>query len=156
MAFQLVPVIAAILAFAAKSGTKAAIKKYGKKAVDEAVDIKKKQKSANQKDKNYVATTDKSTKTAPQSVFTRLNNLEKRIESMRELIKQGKGDPKKLDAFKKQEKNLLDMMAEETDLMGGSGSMYGKFNKGGLTKKKKTAGYNKGGMIDYRKTGMFK
>ena len=148
MAGPIIPVIAAVLGFITKSGIKAATKKYGKKVVDEAID----KKSAGQKARNYVSKAGGkggSGKTTPRSVNTRLNIVEKEIRSVEIKLEKGsltKGASqtmkKKRDALKSQRQNLLDMAAEDPDILGGADSMYGKFNKGG--------------MVDYRKKGLFK
>ena len=133
--------IPAILLFIARLGIKAATKKYGKKIVDEAI----KKKSTGQQARNYIKKTDTSVSTAPQSVSTRINNVDSRIASLQKLIREGKNvkaGQKRLEALKKQRNNLMDMAEEDPDILGGPDSMYGKFNKGG--------------MIDYRKKGLFR
>jgi len=148
------PVVAAVLAFMAKKGIKAAVKKYGKKTVDNAKKVKQEKrnkKSKMQENTNRISEADTSNMTTPRSVMGRMNLVEKKIRDMEELIKQGspRGNPKELSKLKERFKNLDDMYSEELnlgDVLGGKDSVYGKFSRGGLSKT---------GHTDYRKKGMF-
>ena len=136
MAGPLTPLIIAAISFIAKEGIKAATKKYGKEAVREAASFKKlrtKYQKTVEADNSGGEDNDRNFGVSKAKVTRSQNALSKAIN-----------EHLGPDASIQDKINLRTMLQDN------------KFNKGGLTKKKKTAGYNKGGMIDYRKTGMFK
>jgi len=144
--------VVAVLAYMAKKGITAAVKKYGKKAVDNAKKEKRAKKSKMQENTNRISEADTSNRTAPRSVFSRINLVEKKIRDMEELIKQGnpRGNPKELSKLRERLRNLDDMYGEELDfgdVLGGKDSVYGKFSRGGLSRT---------GHTDYRAKGLFK
>ena len=134
-----VPVIAAIVAFIAKSGVKAAIKKYGKNAVNSAT---KKTNPRGKKIKHK----------KPKSPEDRLMSIEDKIL---DITGNGNKSPdsltpaaqNRLSLLKQRKQNLEEMLEDLSQSGESSADVYGKFSKGGLTKTNHT---------DYRSKGLFR
>ena len=168
MAGPLIPIAIAIGSYIAKKGVKAAIKKFGKKAVDEAKSVKnvKKDSLESTLGRKRTGPTPKPSdsaafraaeKAARKKADEKLNpslrnsdlpraSIESRMSDvrsqLRELMKSEKPDFKAVDRLQNRLENLKGMKADRPDLT----TMGGKFSRGGLSTTHK----------DYRKTGLFK
>tara|TARA_R110000796_G_scaffold227131_1_gene343706 strand:+ start:71 stop:571 length:501 start_codon:yes stop_codon:yes gene_type:complete len=165
MAGPLIPIAIAIGSYIAKKGVKAAIKKFGKKAVDEAKSVKKDSLESTLGRKRTGPTPKPSDsaafraaeKVAKRKADEKLNpslknpdlprgSIESRMSDvrsqLRELMKSEKPDFKAIDRLQNRLENLKDMKTDRPDLT----TMGGKFNKGGLIATH----------TDYRKKGLFK
>ena len=168
MVAPLIPIAIVIGKYIAKKGIKAAIKKFGKKAVDEANSVKnvkrdslestlgRKRTGPTPKPSDsaaFRAAEKAARKKADEKLNPSLRNpdlprasIESRMSDvrsqLRELMKSEKPDFKAIDRLQNRLENLKGMIKDRPDLT----TMAGKFSRGGLSATHK----------DYRKTGLFK
>ena len=143
------PAIAAILAYIAKKGLTAAIKKYGREAVKKAekIQIKRVEEKAAQSRKATKQMKKKERERLDPGFDSESLSLSERISSVARKLKEAKidGDKTQIKRLEARLQNLRDIAADRPDTLIHKGT-GGRFSRGGLNTK---------GHTDYRTRGLF-